>query len=679
MSALFYFRDKDVTNVIAESIQKARVAMSKRAFGESKALLDEVLSAEPDNFEGRYTLAVLHRAQGQPENAKVLLEALVAEKPDFGRGFQELGLCELALKREPAAITAFEQAVEHDGSLIDSWKFLTTAYRRQGDTRAEQAAMQVDFLASLPNELRTVISYLAANRMGDAERLCRFFLQQNKTHVEGMRLMAEIATRTGVFDDAEFLLETVMELAPDHIEAEIQLAHVLLRRQRFHKAHKRVTSIYNRNNNPSPQVKALYASVCFGVGENEEAIKTYQDMIRVSPNDPQLRVSLAHIYNATGESSKAVDLFKQAYSLKNDFGDAFWSLANTKSYRFTEAELTAMTHRVDSPSTPQLDKIQMHFALGKAHEDSKDFDTAFRHYQEGNALKRETSTHSKEQLDIRISSQLEVCTSDLFERLNGVGHDAPDPIFILGLPRAGSTLLEQILASHSKVDGTMELHDILDLAKRLRGRDKSSDPSPRYPRILSDLPTERFTQFGQQFIEDTRAYRGNAPFFIDKMPNNFFHIGLIKLILPNAKVIDARRHPMACCFSGYKQLFGEGQEFSYGLEEIGNYYRQYVDLMDHWNAVLPGFVLQVQHEDVIADLEGQVRRILDFCGLEFEEACVEFHKTKRTVRTPSAEQVRQPINTSGVDQWCNFEAHLDPLKRALGPAILDTYGVTPPA
>lgn len=653
--------------------------MSKRDFGESRALLDEVLSAEPDNFEGRYTLAVLHRAEGQPENAKVLLEALVVEKPDFGRGFQELGLCELALKKEPAAITAFEQAVEHDGSLIDSWKFLTTAYRRQGDTRAEQAAMQVDFLASLPNELRTVISYLAANRMGDAERLCRFFLQQNKTHVEGMRLMAEIATRTGVFDDAEFLLETVMELAPDHIEAEIQLAHVLLRRQRFHKAYHRVKSIYVRDKSPSTQVKALYASVCFGVGENEQAIKTYQDMIRVSPNDPQLRVSLAHIYNATGESPKAVDLFRQAYGLKPDFGDAFWSLANTKSYRFTEAELASMTDRVTAASTPALDKIQMHFALGKAHEDTKDYDTAFSHYQQGNTLKRETSTHSREQLDIRISTQLDVCTANLFERLSDVGHDAPDPIFILGLPRAGSTLLEQILASHSKVDGTMELHDILDLAKRLRGRDKASDQSPRYPRILGELPSERFSQFGQQFIEDTRAYRGDAPFFIDKMPNNFFHIGLIKLILPNAKIIDARRHPMACCFSGYKQLFGEGQEFSYGLEEIGNYYRQYIDLMDHWDTVLPGFVLRVQHEDVIADLEGQVRRMLDFCGLEFEEACVEFHKTKRTVRTPSAEQVRQPINKSGVDQWCHFESYLDPLKRALGPKILDAYGITPPA
>ena len=653
--------------------------MSKRNFDEARSLLDEALSAEAENFEAKYTLAVLNRAEGQIDQAKALLKALVEEKPDFGRGFQELGLCELALKQEPAAISAFEHAVEVDGSLIESWKFLATAYRRKGDSRAEQAVMQVEFLASLPQELRTVISYLAANRLGDAERLCRYFMQQNKTHVEGMRLMAEIATRTGVFDDAEFLLETVMELAPDHIEAEIQLAHVLLRRQRFHKAHKRVKAIYERNKNPSSQVQALYASVCFGVGENEEAVKTYQEMIRVSPNDPQLRVSLAHIYNATGESPKAVDLFKQAYGLKPDFGDAFWSLANTKSYRFSEEELAAMTERVNAPSTPQIDKTQMQFALGKAYEDSKDYDTAFSHYQAGNTLKRETSNHSKEQLDIRISTQLDVCTAELFERLKGVGHDAPDPIFILGLPRAGSTLLEQILASHSKVDGTMELHDILDLAKRLRGRDKASDPSPRYPRILEELPTERFAQFGQQFIEDTRAYRGTAPYFIDKMPNNFFHIGLIKLILPNAKVIDARRHPMACCFSGYKQLFGEGQEFSYGLEEIGNYYRQYVDLMNHWDEVLPGFVLRVQHEDVIADLEGQVRRLLDFCGLEFEESCVEFHKTKRTVRTPSAEQVRQPINKSGVDQWCNFESHLDPLKHALGPEILEAYGITPPA
>ena len=664
--------------MIAESIQQARVAMGERAYDESRALLSEALAAEPDNFEARYTLAVLERAEGNHDQAIEVLRALTTEKPDFGRGFQEIGLCELALKREQQAVAAFEVAVERDGSLIDSWKFIAAYYRRVNDARTEQASKQVEFLAALPGELRTVISYLAANRLADAERLCRYFLQQNKTHVEGMRLMAEIATRTGVFDDAEFLLETAMELEPGHHDAEIQLTHVLLRRQRFHKAHARAKSLYQRFDQPPQQVQALYASVCFGVGENDEAIGVYQKMIRGMPNDPALRVSLAHIYNATGESHLAIDLFKQAYELNPSFGDAFWSLANTKSYRFTDDEVTAMTERLSLDATPELDRIQMHFALGKAHEDSHNFAAAFNNYQQGNALKLATSNHSRQQLDIRVSTQLDVCTTSLFDRLRDVGHNAPDPIFIVGLPRAGSTLLEQILASHSKVDGTMELHDILDLAKRLRGRDKASDPSPRYPRILGELPAERFEQFGKQFIEDTRAYRGSAPHFIDKMPNNFFHVGLIKLILPNAKVIDARRHPMACCFSGYKQLFGEGQEFSYGLEEIGNYYKQYVDLMNHWDEVLPGFVLRVQHEDVIDDLETQVRRILDFCGLEFEASCVEFHKTKRTVRTPSAAQVRQPINTSGVDQWRNFEEHLAPLKQALGPDLLDAYGIDPP-
>ena len=224
----------------------------------------------------------------------------------------------------------------------------------------------------------------------------------------------------------------------------------------------------------------------------------------------------------------------------------------------------------------------------------------------------------------------------------------------------------------------MELHNILDLAKRLRGRDADSEGEPRYPRILGELDPSIFEKFGQQFIDQTQVYRSGAPYFIDKMPNNFFHIGLIKLILPNAKVIDARRHPMACCFSGFKQLWGEGQEFSYGLEQIGTYYRQYVRLMEHWDEVLPDFVLRVQHEDVVDDLEGQVHRLLDFCGLPFESACLDFHKTDRTVRTPSAEQVRQPIYRSGLDQWCNFERHLDPLKRALGEELLETYGITPP-
>ncbi|MYJ74878.1 MAG: sulfotransferase, partial [Gammaproteobacteria bacterium] len=282
--------------------------------------------------------------------------------------------------------------------------------------------------------------------------------------------------------------------------------------------------------------------------------------------------------------------------------------------------------------------------------------------------------HRAEHLQVRIDSQIEVCTAELFARRSGLGHPAPDPVFVVGLPRAGSTLLEQILSSHSQVDGTMELHHILNLAKRLRGRDEPGG-KPRYPAILGDLADDYFRRFGEQFIDDTRAYRGDAPYFVDKMPNNFFHVGLIRLILPNAKVIDARRHPMACCFSGYKQLFGEGQEFSYGLTEIGNYYRQYVKLMDHWDRVLPGFVLCVQHEDVVDDLEGQVRRILEFCGLPFEQACVDYHQTERSIRTPSSEQVRQPIFRTSLEQWRNYEPWLGPLKDALGPEIRKRYEV----
>ena len=330
------------------------------------------------------------------------------------------------------------------------------------------------------------------------------------------------------------------------------------------------------------------------------------------------------------------------------------------------------------PTIGELDRIQICFALGKALEDLNLYDEAFSYYSRGNQLKLPGTHFDTQQLAKRIDAQEQVCTPELFSHFAGSGFAAPDPIFIVGLPRAGSTLLEQILASHSEVDGTMELHNILDLAKRLRGRDTQQEAEPRYPRILSELDSSLFEKFGQQFIEQTQVYRSSAPFFIDKMPNNFFHIGLIKLILPNAKVIDARRHPMACCFSGFKQLWGEGQEFSYGLTEIGNYYRQYVRLMAHWDAVLPNFVLRVQHEDVVNNLEGQVRRLLDFCGLPFEEACLEFHKTDRTVRTPSAEQVRQPIYRSGLDQWRNFEHYLDPLKLALGNQLLETYDIPAP-
>ncbi|MDQ7051058.1 MAG: sulfotransferase [Enterobacterales bacterium] len=317
---------------------------------------------------------------------------------------------------------------------------------------------------------------------------------------------------------------------------------------------------------------------------------------------------------------------------------------------------------------PKEDITHLCFAIGKALEDRKQYDEAFNFYHKGNLLKKELTGYTAELTDAQVDQQIKYCSKNLFEQKSKLGCEDPAPIFILGLPRAGSTLLEQILASHSQVDGTMELHNILGLAMRLRGRavkTKIEDEEAKYPRNLSEIDNAYFKRFGQQFIEETKIYRSGAPFFIDKMPNNFLHIGLIKLILPNAKIIDARRSPMACCFSGFKQLFAAGQDFTYGLEEIGRYYKSYVKLMDHWDDVLPGFVLRVQHEDVVEDLETEVRRILDFCGLEFEQSCLEFYKTKRNIKTPSSEQVRQPIFKTAIQQWVNFETHLEPLKRVL--------------
>jgi tetratricopeptide (TPR) repeat protein len=380
---------------------------------------------------------------------------------------------------------------------------------------------------------------------------------------------------------------------------------------------------------------------------------------------------MGHALKAVGRLDEAITAYRSAWKLRPDYGDAFWSLANTKTYRFSEEEIRHIREREADPAVSPDDRIHLCFAAGKAFEDRGDFGSSFECYERGNELKRERSGYDPDRTTQMVDDQIEVCTRELFERHRHAGFDCRDPVFIVGLPRAGSTLLEQILASHSMVDGTMELHDILALAQRLSGR--SAEDTRRYPAVLDELDDDYFRRFGERYIENTRVYRGKAPLFIDKMPNNFMHVGLIRLILPHARLIDARRHPLACCFSGFKQLFGEGQDFTYGLESIGRYYADYVRLMDHWDEVLPGFVLRVRHEDVVDDLETQVRRLLDFCGLPFEAQCLKFHETDRSVRTPSSEQVRQPIYRDGLDQWRNYEPWLGPLKEALGPDLIADY------
>ena len=665
-------------------VRKAQQLLAQGAPGNAERLLLALLRESPEDVEACYALAVAQRHQHKWTLALQTLKGVLERKPGFGRGWQEVGYNHIAMRQFSRAATAFEEATARDPSLINSWKCLAKLYQEHAGANSAETARklataqeQVEALGALPPELLAVTSYLAEDRLADAERLCKHFLRGNKTHVEGMRLLAEIATRNRVFDEAEFLLDSCVAFEPEHRNARIQYANILLRVQKFASAYEQTSQLLREHPEDAGVIRSLHAAACNGVGKSAEAIEHYRQLMGAHPGNHLYPVSLAHVYKADGDIDAAVALYREAHRRKPDHGDAYWSLANTKSYVFTSDEIERMTAIEADAATSEEDRLQICFALGNAFETAGDYEAAFKRFSKGNALKQARAQHSPEQLQVRVDSQMRFCTEELFERRAGLGCEASDPIFIVGLPRAGSTLLEQILASHSQVDGTMELHNVLNLAKRLRGRDERPG-QPRYPRILWDLEDSYFRRFGEQFIDDTRPYRGDAPLFIDKMPNNFFHIGLIRLILPNAKVIDARRHPLACCFSGFKQLFGEGQEFTYGLREVGNYYRQYVALMEHWDRVLPGFVLRVQHEDVVDDLEGQVRRLLDFCALPFEAACVEFHRTERSVRTPSSEQVRQPIYRSGLEQWRNFEPWLGPLKEALGPEVRERYGIDQP-
>ncbi len=629
------------------------------------ALTQSVLADDPADAEALYVAAVCLRHQSKPEEALKVLGQLLAIRPGYGRAYQEVGYCHRAMDQADLAAPAFERATGANPSLVASWNCLAELQEAAGrQERANVARAQVKWLSGLPRELISVISFLHEGKLYKAERLCRAFLQANGHHFEAMRLLAEIGVRAHAMEEAEFLLESCAVLRPDYLPARFDYIKLLNRRQKFEQALQEAEAIREIAQD-SPQFKLQYANQHLAVGDFDKALLLYDELRIAAPNDPIISLTHGHALKTVGRQEEAVAAYRSAYALRHDLGDAYWSLANLKTYRFSEAEIAQMASAEAARETSLFDRYSLCFALGKALEDSGQYAEAFEYYARGNQLKRDELNYSADRMHADLVAQAEHCTEALFASRRSSGCPVPDPIFIVGLPRAGSTLLEQILASHSLVDGTMELPNILALAHQLDGR-RRVDDEPLYPANLTELSADELRAFGEAFIRDTAIHRNGAPFFIDKMPNNFRHIGLIHLILPNAKIIDARREPMACCFSGFKQLFGEGQDFTYGLPEVGRYYRDYVDLMAHWDKVLPGRVLRVQYEDVVADLETQVRRLLDHCGLPFEQACVDFHATERAVRTASSEQVRQPIFRGGLDQWEYFEPYLSPLKEALG-------------
>ena len=649
-------------------VRRIRELVKERELAPALAATAALLAAVPENRDALYLRARAQRLSGATAAALATLTELERLYPRFSRLHEERGLCHVALKEAPQAIDALLKAVNINPALPASWSMLEGLYRMTGQAaNAAAAAAHVATLKQLPPEVVAATALFSDGELAPAEELIRAFLLKNGHQVEAMRLLARIGIEREVLDDAQLLLEGVLDLAPDYHAARADYVRVLNERHLYREAQQQALKLLAADR-ANRDFRILLALTCVGLGQHERAIGLYRELLSGATQREDLHLSIAHSLKTLGRTAGAIAEYRAAANARPEFGDAYWSLANLKTYRFEDREVAAMRAAEASPATPAVDRYHLCFALGKALEDREQFAESFRYYERGNALKRAAGRYRPELLELNTRRQIEVCTSELFARRAGAGAPAADPIFIVGLPRSGSTLIEQILASHSGVEGTHELADLPRIVAELPGREASTDES-RYPAMLAQLSGDDFRRLGEKYLADTRAYRTGRPHFIDKMPNNFRHIGLIHLMLPQATIIDARREPMACCFGNLKQLFAKGQEFTYGIEDIARYYRTYLELMRHWDAVLPGRVLRVQHEDLVDDLEGNVRRILEHCGLAFESSCVEFYKTERSVRTASSEQVRQPIYREGLDQWRHYEPWLEPLRTALGDAL----------
>jgi len=541
--------------------------------------------------------------------------------------------------------------------------------RQDEAERAEIAA--IDASVHDP-QLQEAAAALGANALHVAEPILRTRLKAIPHDVAAIRMLAELAGRIGRNRDAEALLRRALELAPAFHAARSNLAIVLHRQHRTEEALAelaRLTAVDPDN----PGYANLKAAALGRVGAFDEALELYETILGAGSTHPKVWMSYGHTLKTVGRQDDSIRAYRQAVALRPELGEAWWSLANLKTVRFTDEDIAAMEAALELSRLNTDDRFHLEFALGKAYEDRAEPARSFAYYAAGNARRRDQLRYDSAEFSRQVKRAIETFDAAFFRERAGWGHQAPDPIFILGMPRAGSTLIEQILSSHSMVEGTMELPDIPMLAER------TGEGSVRYPASLGRLRAAEIDAIGQSYLERTRAQRREGkPFFIDKLPNNWLHTGFIHLILPNAKIIDARRHPLDCCFSNFKQHFARGQGFSYGLEDVGLYYSDYVRLMAHFDRVLPGRVHRVIHERLLDDPEAEIRALLQALNLPFEQACLSFHENRRAVRTASSEQVRRPINRDGAGQWIPYEEWLTPLKQVLDP-IAASYPDHPPA
>ena len=587
-----------------------------------------------------------------------------------------LGAALAAMGDTRGAIAAFRRAVHAAPRHPQAWRALGDALSLTGDAAGADAAYARHIQASVNDpELLRAAAAMCDGKLAIAERRLREFLIENPTDVAAIRMLAETGARLARYEDAERLLARCLDLAPGFDMARQNYATVLFRQNKAEEAIAQL-DVLLKSDPRSPGARSLKAAALVQIGEYAQAIAIYERLLKEYPDQPKAWMSYGHALKTVGRSDEGIAAYRKAIAILPSLGESYWSLANLKTFRFTDADVAAMRAQLAHADLDDDDRMHFHFALGKAQEDSGAYEEAFAEYEKGNAARKSLVPYEANDIASQVRRAKGLFTPEFLRARQGAGDPAPDPIFIVGLPRAGSTLLEQILSSHSQVEGTMELPNIVAISRRLGGRTKRNEDTA-YPEALAELDADGARALGAEYLERTRVQRKlGRPFFIDKLPNNWLHAGLIHLILPNAKIVDARRHPLACCFSNFKQHFARGQRFTYSLADIGRYYADYVEFMAHVDAVLPGRVHRVFYEDMVADPETEVRRLLAHCGLVFEEACLRFYENERAVRTASSEQVRQPIFREGLDQWRHFEPWLGLLKEALGP-VLAAYPAVP--
>lgn len=637
---------------------------------------EAILEAVPRHAGTTVVLAAAHRLSGDPAQALTTVAPLARALPTMVSAQIELGLTLAELGRTTEAVAAFQRAVSVEPRAAEAWRGLAEGLDLLGDKAGAEKALAQQLRASTRDPaLIEAAAALVDNRLGVAEQRLRDHLADHPADIAALRMLAETGARLGRYEDAERILTQCLEIAPGFAAARHNLATMLYRQNKSEQAKAQIERLTDRDPR-HPGYANLRAAILSRLGEYDPAIGIYERMLAEFPNQPKGWMSYGHALKTVGRQADCVAAYRKALELAPGLGEAWWSLANLKTVKFDDADRAAMAAGLEQAGLSDDDRLHLHYALGKALEDAKLYAGSFDHYAQGAAIRRGQVDYDPEENHADVVRSRAVFTPALLAKTAGQGCPAPDPIFVVGLPRSGSTLIEQILASHSQVEGTMELPDLIVMARRLGGKANRREDST-YPERLAGLSPDALRDLGEEYLERTRVQRKTArPFFIDKMPNNFAHTGLIHLILPNAKIIDARRHPLGCCFSGFKQHFARGQAFSYDLTDIGRYYADYVALMDHFDTVLPGRVYRVIYERMIEDPEAQIRALLDHCGLPFEAACLSFHENDRAVRTASSEQVRRPIFKDAVEHWQNFESNLGPLKQALGECLV-TYPDAP--